>query len=68
MLYWMCDKSGGQPLSWPQLEHAIKRNFGGLESEQFNPFEVFKKEIGYRQDKNQDYVDVPEEVCLESFG
>ena len=63
MLYWMCDKSEGRRLSWPQLEHAIKRNFGGLESKQFNPFEVFKKVIGYLQDSDQDFADVPKEVC-----
>ena len=66
MLYWMCDKSGGRPLSWPQLEHAIKRNFGGLESEGLDPFEVFKKTLGYL-DKDQDFASVPKEVCVEKI-
>ena len=39
MLYWMCEKSDC-PLTGPQLEHAIKRNFGGLDS--FNTYEIFK--------------------------
>ena len=44
MLYYMCEQSGVAP-TWPQLEHAIKRNFGGLESVDCNPFEEFKKQI-----------------------
>ena len=44
MLYYMCEKSR-QPLTWPQLEHAIKRNFGGLESQNLNPFQEFESVI-----------------------
>ncbi len=40
----MCETSK-RPPTWPQLEHAIKRNFGGLESKELNPFEIFDKEI-----------------------
>ena len=47
MLYWMCERSGGLPLSGPQLEHAIKRNFGGLESDNFSPEEIFKTAIDF---------------------
>ena len=38
MLYWMCDKSY-RPPTGPQLQHAIKRNFGGLED--FDTYEIF---------------------------
>ena len=47
MLYWMCKKSNNHPLSWAQMEHAIRRNFSGLEDESLNPFEEFQKEIGW---------------------
>ena len=39
MLYWMCEKSD-RPPTGPQLQHAIKRNFGGLED--FNTYKIFK--------------------------
>ena len=35
----MCDKSNRLPTG-PQLQYAIKRNFGGLED--FNAYEIFK--------------------------
>ena len=60
MLYWMCKNSGRRPLTGPQLEHAIQRNFGGLESEKLKPLEVFQKWIGPMGNTE----DVPEEVCL----
>ena len=37
----MCEKST-RPPTCSQLEHAIKRNFGGLESQTLNPFEEFE--------------------------
>ena len=40
MLYWMCEQSGIDPTA-PQLEHAIRRNFGGWEDEDLNPLKVF---------------------------
>ena len=43
MLYWMCEKSN-RPPTGPQLEHAIKRNFGGLDS--LNTYEIFKIHLG----------------------
>ena len=61
MLYSMCKKSGLPP-TWPQLEHAIKRNFGGLESDKLNPFEEFKKEIKFNY-APPDFNGVKEEVC-----
>jgi len=47
MLYWMCERSG-LPLTWPQLEHAICRNFGGMESNELDTLEEFKKWIHIR--------------------
>ena len=44
MLYWMCEKSG-RPPTWPQLEHAIRRNFGGMELDEMDTLEEFKREI-----------------------
>ena len=58
MLYHMCAKSNLRP-TWPQLKHAIKRNFGGLESADWNPFEIFKEKIG---PISEDLPVVPEEV------
>ena len=42
MLYSMCKKTLCK-LTWQQMEHAIKRNFGGLESEDWNSFNEFNK-------------------------
>ena len=44
MLYNMCQKSNYK-LTWQQMEHAIKRNFGGLTSKKLNPFEEFNNRI-----------------------
>ena len=35
----MCEKSN-RPPTGPQLQHAIKRNFGGLEN--FDTYEIFR--------------------------
>ena len=40
MVYSIAAKSGERP-RWPQLEHAIKRNFGGLVEGE--PVEIFKR-------------------------
>lgn len=40
----MCDKSESQP-TWQQLEHAIRRNFGGLDGTELDPLEVFKQNL-----------------------
>ena len=65
MLYWMCDKSEGHPLSGKQLEHAIKRNFGGLESDSLNPVEVFKEAVDFGNSRHwYDFTTLPAEVSL----
>ena len=46
MLYWMCEKSNAPPTG-PQLEHAIRRNFGGMEADYiFDPLQEFWDRIG----------------------
>ena len=48
MLYWMCKKAG-QQLNWPQMKHAILRNFGGIdETSSFQPLEEFMKVVVLR--------------------
>ena len=59
MLYWMCEKSGLPP-TWPQLEHAICRNFGGMESDELDPLEEFKQRIHIRG--VPDLQPIPQEV------
>ena len=64
MLYWMCERSGLPP-TWPQLEHAIRRNFGGMESDkleadQLDPMEEFKQHIHIT--KIPDLQSIPEKV------
>ena len=49
MLYYMCKESDAPP-NWKQLEHAIKRNFGGFESKELSPFEEFEKVIPMSQE------------------
>ena len=44
MLYWMCEMSG-RPPTGPQLKHVICRNFGGMESDELDTLEEFKKQI-----------------------
>ena len=43
----MCKKSD-RPPTWPQLEHAIRRNFGGMESDELDPIEEFKRRVHIR--------------------
>ena len=45
MLYWICEKSGGEPLTWPQMQYAILRNFGGVKSDDWDPLYEFKKRL-----------------------
>ena len=42
MLYWMVEKTN-QPLTMKQLEHAVRRNFGGLD--EVDAVGVFQKNI-----------------------
>ena len=44
MLYWMIYKTN-QPLTIRQLEHAVKRNFGGLDNNEIDAVDIFKKKI-----------------------
>jgi hypothetical protein len=59
MLYWLCEKSDRYP-TWPQLEHVIRRNFGGLEDEHFVPLEEFKERMPNRE--IPDLTQIPPEV------
>lgn len=63
MLYWMCYKSEGHPLYGPQLEHAIKRNFSGLESPTFDPVDIFKKFIDFSH-HSKELMKLPQEVII----
>ena len=62
MLYYMCKKTRAPP-TWQQLEHAIKRNFGGLESEKWKPIQEFEEAIPMSHEI-PDLTNVPEEVCV----
>ena len=55
MLYRMCKQSNSDPTS-DQLEHAIKRNFGGHEKVQ--TYEIFLSRVAHLVDSTH----VPEEV------
>ncbi len=61
----MCKKSRGLPLTWPQMKHAIMRNFGGLKSDKVDPFEEFCLQLNMAKDEPNpaDYEDV-EEVAM----
>ena len=55
----MCKKSEGRPLTWPQMKHAILRNFGGLESDKLDPFEEFRMRLNMpeMEPRREDYDD-----------
>ena len=61
MLYWLCERAD-RPPTWPQLEHAICRNFGGLDDKNLDPLEEFKRRIPNREDP--DLTHIPAEVRL----
>ena len=61
MLYFMCEKTDLPP-TWPQLEHAIKRNFGGMESDEWNPYDEFTKQIQMSRER-PDLANIAPEVC-----
>ena len=46
MVFHIAKKQRGFP-NWEELEHAIKRNFGGLLEEDFNPANIFKTYLGF---------------------
>lgn len=60
MLYWMCEKTD-MPPTGPQLIHAIKRNFGGLEESGLNT------EIIFRQVLVRD-IDTPPDLSIMKSG
>lgn len=52
MLYWMCKAAGSHVLTGPQLKHAVKRNFGGLDLQEIDTYKIFQK---YLKDIDDDY-------------
>ncbi len=40
MIYWFCSKDANNLFTWNKLEHAVKRNFSGLD---FNPIKTFER-------------------------
>ena len=64
MLYWMCERSQSD-LTGDQLEHAIKRNFGGHEKMQ--TLEIFKSKISQliRRSLQRENINVSGEVRRE---
>ncbi len=56
MLYWMCQKCECPPTA-TQLEHVVKRNFGGY----FNTFEIFTRNLG---NLSADNVNISRKVCI----
>ena len=63
MLYWMCEKSG-RPPTWPQLLHAIKRNFGGLKIGGQDPIQLFERRLPGSRNL-PDLTDIKPHVCDE---
>jgi hypothetical protein len=61
MLYWMCEKTN-MPPTGPQLVHAIKRNFGGLEESGVDPETVFLSRLRINIDEAPDLSDIDPEV------
>ena len=53
MLYWMCEKTN-MPPTRPQLVHAIKRNFGGLEESGVDPERMFFDQLSRNFDEKCD--------------
>ena len=52
----MCEKNeSGQLLTWQQVEHAVRRNFGG---EDFEPITEFEKKIRAHLSDAADVCDV----------
>ena len=51
MLYYMCSQTGLPP-SNSQLEHAIKRNFSGLESDVLDPYKIFMRHMPRSDEKD----------------
>ena len=64
MLYWMCDRTACPPTE-KQLEHAIKRNFGGLE--ELNTYDIFMRHLAKIKGSSKfNTTTIPEEVHQQS--
>ena len=76
MLYWMCDKTGSEPNEL-QLEHALQRNFGGLDklghdsehaesgADGNTPITIFKKHVSLTGKTPSDMaLEVKAHVCI----
>ena len=60
----MCERTASPP-SEKQLEHAIKRNFGGLE--ELNTYDIFMRHLAnIKGSSNFNTTAIPEEVCQQS--
>ena len=46
-------KSSKRVPNWHEIEHAIRRNFSGLEVEDFDPVHIFMDHLGVPQDYGQ---------------
>ena len=66
MLYWMCEKTN-MPLTGPQLVHAIRRNFGGLEDKEVDPEKIFFDQLPENIEEAPDLSTVPLEVRWSSL-
>ena len=42
MIYWFCSKDSNNLFTWNKLEHAVKRNFSGLDFNPIKSFEILK--------------------------
>ena len=61
MLYWMCEKTK-RPPTGPQLVHAIKRNFGGLEDTGLDPERMFLRRLPRNIDEPPDLASIDRKV------
>ena len=52
------------PLTGPQLVHAIKRNFGGLEESGVDPEEIFLNHLSRNLDEKADLMTIDPEVIM----
>lgn len=57
----MC-KEADLKLTWHQIEHAVRRNFGGLE--QFDPLIVFRNKV--IMPRETDLSHFPQQVYMDS--
>ena len=52
-------------MTWSQMKHAIMRNFGGLKSDEVDPFEIFRKQLNMaeKEPNPDDYEEIKEVHC-----